>query len=283
MLPAHEAKMRRIKRAMIRDQRQSVAPSAVKLYGEITAFARQATRDRFTLDAFYHATQISFTAEGSKIEKVGSVLTVDDAFTDLFLARGFSEHELHRPLIYVGVYWQSLVGRDRSIHGGDPMEIRRTYIAVGKRGLKAIEREREGAWAPTALREEDREFLQKMHAASTLPFTIVETYPSYLDFTEAVWQETGAYPDLAGVDYTTRQGRILFNGGLAQFTRTIEKARAGVALSSASELHIGRKLLEHQYGHFQVLFQLVAGQPLRLKRIDDLFNLLPSPGQQRNS
>lgn len=266
---------------MTGNQQRSLEVSAAKLYAEITEFAHGAIREHFTLDAFYHATQLFTTPEGSEIEKVGSVLTVDRGITNLFLERGFTPQELTSPLLYVGVYWQSMVGRDRRFHGRDPLEIRRTYVSLSSNGLRVVEREKEGAWTQPPLREEDVVFLKKMHAASTLPFLIVETYTSHQAFTQAVWRAIGEYPVQAGVDFTTPEGNILFDGGLSHFTRIIEKARAGDALSSSSEIQTSRIVLERQQGHFQTLFQLIEGQPLYLRHIDDPFNLLPAPKQER--
>ncbi len=166
--------MSRGKRAILRGQRQSLGTHAGQLYAKIAAFAKTATREHFTLDGFYHATQLCTTAEGSEIEKEGSVLTVDEAVEDLFLERGFTAQELESPLLYLGVYWRSRGGKDRSAHGNHPLEIRRTYLFVGDREIKVVEREQEGAWVQAALREEDIAFLKKCMQPPLFPLPSVK-------------------------------------------------------------------------------------------------------------
>lgn len=242
---------------------------AADLYAEITAFAQEAIREHFTLDGFYHATQSLTTPEGSHIEKVGSVLLVDSFVKHLFLERGFTDEEVTCPLLYIGLHWRTREGMDKSAHVNEPLEIRRTYVSLGKQGCTIIERENGSAWTRATLQEEDIRFLKRMHVASTLPLTIVELYRSYQTFQEAIQLVTGVYPLQEGIDWVTRDGRILFQGGLSHFIRVIKKVRAGQPLSSSSELQTSRILLEHLHGHFQVLFHIVTGDPLQLKQIEE--------------
>lgn len=253
---------------IINSQKQVLDASAGDLYARISELARQAVKEGFTLRGFYYATQVSTTPQGSTISKTGSVLTVDNASEHLFLERGFTKLELCSPLIYIGVHWQTMVGKDRQTYRNEPVEIRTTYIYVGETNLKIVEREKKGAWSQTRPREEDLAFLRTMHTASAIPLTIVATYGSQHAFDQAVLQATGKYPYQKGVDSITRQGRILFNGGLSHFTRIIEKTQRGEALSSSSEIQTSRVLLEQQQGHFQTLFQIVSGQPFFLEHID---------------
>lgn len=270
--------MKRKKRAVVRGQGHAVDTHAGKFYAEISAFAQQAIEDRFTLDGFYHATQDITTPEGSRIQKVGSVLTVDSAVKHLFLARGFTAEEIACPLLYMGLHWLTREGMDKSAHKNEPLVIRTTYVSLGKHGCKIIEREKEGAWTRAALREEDIQFLRNMQVASTLPMTIVQSYRSYEAFCQAVLHATGIYPSQAGIDYTTRGGDIVFNGGLSHFVRVIEKVWEGRPLSSSSEIQTSRILLEHLHGHFQVLFHIATGQPLHLRQIEEPFKILLGGG-----